>query len=86
MRVVGRELLVSMSLFLAGMEKSELGNQQELGLVKLVGIPLWNPRSSYVDNTPLLKNNLSICMVSNFASRISSSLPNTTGEKNFELV
>ena len=55
MGVVRRELLVSMSLFLAGLEKSELGHQRELGLVKLVGIPLWNPRSSYEDNTPPLK-------------------------------
>ena len=86
MGVVGRELLVSMSLFLVGVEKSKPGHQRELGLVKLVGIPLWNPRSSYVDNSPLLKKNLSICMVSNFASGISNSLTNTTGEKNFELV
>ena len=55
MGVVRRELLVSMSLFLAGLEKLEPGHQRELDLVKLAGIPLWNPRSSYVDNTPLKK-------------------------------
>ena len=55
MGVVGRELLVSMSLFLAGLEKLELGHRRELGLVNFVRIPLWNPRSSYVDNTPPLK-------------------------------
>ena len=36
MGVVGRELLVSMSVFLAGLEKLEPGHQRELGLVKLV--------------------------------------------------
>jgi len=34
---------------------SSMGIRRELGLVNFVRIPLWNPRSSYVDNTPPLK-------------------------------